>query len=1107
MADSLSVVSARTLATVLEEITSVAQTLERLFIRASENLQDTHSLAAEIVQTVKQLKDFCDEHYDVCDSSDDMKRALFDLVRDLKLVYTECRDLLVAPAEGKVRKLKVTLGARRNRSKIESDVLELRNRVSKCHTQVMMFALMNTESQLVPMDNSGSQILTIIEREIARMQIPDDRLIAFLGTSSAMLSTLPRELSLNIISDTYLRLQIDAIDEYLVELSSAGSYPVEEPMDAYLQPYQPVVVSLGTQDTNTLRQDIIAKTVEIQEFLRNDSSTLSVQTGAWEMVNLSIGLFSLEMYQEAATMGLWTVNLFRTLVATNSAIYSPYLAHSLRHLARYYSEISDFDGARSAIQECITISRRLHNSSTDLELKGQIVPVLTMSAYLASRRGENNRALEDAEEAVRIFEGMIQENRRSYESSIQLIRTEQEWAQALANFSDKAVCDYSRALQQLSNSFQDAGRLAEAINAQQKATTIMAFISRYYPEGTLEPELADMYFRLSHQDFHDVVPLDEALGYAQQAVEVYRKLAEKDSKKHSKSLCHALWEQANILGKQTRYDEALAVWKEIAALARDIMADQLFHANALEQVSWSLRRLKRHDEAASTRAETVKVYNTVLKTTSVTEADTYYDLAVDLQLALRYTEAVRAAQMAVTQYRALAFADPAKYTKNVAKGLNCLTGILIHANEQEQAFNEGHEALKLYESLIRDDSGVLSEYTRCLSLNSFLGVVSSNENKSIERIQDVIRHSRELIKQFPPTAEEESLLIRAIINYSRILTNFNRLPEASVVVQEALVWYDENAATSHKAVFQHMDCLIEIGSLLDHQGFTEKALVPIQKAVDVGKPFSSNPPVASMVAGSMHRCAQLFLEMGRYAEGVVASEEAVAFAREATLENISEFIGCLQVASIAYKYTGQAQKAIDAITEALELCRSEAIAELAKTRVLLLLYLPQCLQYLSSSIAAAGREADALPLAQESVDEALKLKNKLATLSWSDIEPTYMSALSNLATRLAANDDLPRALELTVQCRTYYEGRSQTRNGAYTALACVLVAEGILHCASGRHEEGLAAKAKLEEMQKRLETDFPSLARLVEIELDGEKNLASWIALVAKLDLQCHHQD
>ena len=169
-----------------------------------------------------------------------------------------------------------------------------------------MFAIVGADNQIFVAGQSNARALAAIQQQISSSWVTDDRIVSFLGSNAGALTHLPPSIKTFYVADSYIRMQISTIDEQLSELSSEGSYPVEEPIEAYLLPYQPVIVSHSTEDGATLRQDVIAKIQEIQELVRNDSSTLSIQTGAWEMVNLCTALFSLDMFEEAATMGLWT---------------------------------------------------------------------------------------------------------------------------------------------------------------------------------------------------------------------------------------------------------------------------------------------------------------------------------------------------------------------------------------------------------------------------------------------------------------------------------------------------------------------------------------------------------------------------------------------------------------------------------------------------------------------------------------------------------------------------------------------------------------------------------------------------------------------------------
>ncbi|KDR69596.1 hypothetical protein GALMADRAFT_916705 [Galerina marginata CBS 339.88] len=137
----------------------------------------------------------------------------------------------------------------------------------------------------------------------------------------------------------------------------------------------------------------------------------------------------------------------------------------------------------------------------------------------------------------------------------------------------------------------------------------------------------------------------------------------------------------------------------------------------------------------------------------------------------------------------------------------------------------------------------------------------------------------------------------------------------------------------------------------------------------------------------------------------------------------------------------------------------------------------------------------------------MKAKSTNQIIPLQDIQSTHMDTLHNLSLRFTANDNLPRALDLITEAGAYYEQRAQARNGLYPKFAWILLSQGVLLCAAGRHKEGIEARRKLTDIQERLRAVFPSLAHCVQLKLDREMSRPSWIALVAKLDLHCNHQD
>ena len=72
----------------------------------------------------------------------------------------------------------------------------------------------------------------------------------------------------------------------------------------------------------------------------------------------------------------------------------------------------------------------------------------------------------------------------------------------------------------------------------------------------------------------------------------------------------------------------------------------------------------------------------------------------------------------------------------------------------------------------------------------------------------------------------------------------------------------------------------------------------------------------------------------------------------------------------------------------------------------------------------------------------------------------------------------------------------------YTALANILCALGICYCTMGHHEEGMAMRGELDELQRRLDTNFPSLAWLME--LNWKRRQSNLCGLPFGVDLIYH---
>lgn len=938
-------------------------------------------------------------------------------------------------------------------------------------------------------------------------RVSNDDIIEFMGSNQRTLAKLPPEMSADLISDTYLRLQLDAIHEYLHGLSMKNPRLAEESTALSLCSYESPPTDLPS-DRNTFKQEVIAQTLQIQTCLREDSSHLSIRAGTCSMIDLSHRLYSLDMYEEAASMGAWALNLCRTIAKTTSPLYLPHFVRGLQQLSYIYISIEDDDNAKATIQETLSICRRLYASVATQEVSLKL-EALTTLAYVSDLKDDFKASLESAREGVCMYEKVVI---KSYvpTSDTSADGCHSAWnkeiqCRIMKTLPDKVISDYSKALQQLSFSLQATNQLEDAVQAGLKALDIL-LNSRLFFSDLVQTDIAALFYRLSHRQFHLIVKLDQALMYAEQAIDIYRALYEKNEQKYIVSLFHGLYEKANSLGKLQRYDQALIIWKEMSVLAMNMKDGQVFRADALNGLASCYHGLNQHDEAAIIRTESITIYQTALNSSSDKAAHAYYNLGIDLHFAGRFPEAIEALQTALKIFHFLVFDNPHRFTQNIAESLTQLSLNLIYSNRHEEAFDDGYESLKLHSSMIDEDSCVVPEYAIALRVNFLAAETSEDESKSLERAHYSLYCARHLFIRFPDQCS--MLFIEAILSQADVFYRFDFLLKASTVIQEALNWFDQSPSTAvSKANAEHyMLCLIAYSKLVHHQGFMRERIKLLEKSITIGELYSSDPRIVRLLIESMRCRAETLGWISLHSEAVEASLQCEKLARQHTLDNVVGLVSCLRVCCGAFRDIGEPAKALTYIEEALRLCHTNELNMAAKAGPSAYLFESECLHNLSECLAEMGQEENALFYAQSSLDSVSKLRNRYPTLPWSEIEPSHIAALHTLAMRLAAKGDSLHALEMIVAVRSYYENLAKNTGRVSISLAHALYEEGVLYCSAGRHEEGVVARTKLQDLQNQLDTTLPDFAEQTRLHLAKVKARSSMSNLLAKFDLCCGHQ-
>ncbi|KAF8965715.1 hypothetical protein BDZ97DRAFT_753404 [Flammula alnicola] len=213
-----------TLATALKDLHEVGVKIYELFAKGLQNLRNAQQLMNNMLKTLRALNTFCNDHYENLDRSSSMKAALGDLAEEMLSVYTKCSRLIPPSSEKMMGKIKIAVYSFKNRNKVEELIAELKNHVNECYIQFLLFSNMRIESGVTSgfavLAHSNAEAHRELRMEISNIRLPNSHLYSFTQTYSTTMSRVPDSVPAHVLSDAYLRLQIEAIDKSLKQLSS-----------------------------------------------------------------------------------------------------------------------------------------------------------------------------------------------------------------------------------------------------------------------------------------------------------------------------------------------------------------------------------------------------------------------------------------------------------------------------------------------------------------------------------------------------------------------------------------------------------------------------------------------------------------------------------------------------------------------------------------------------------------------------------------------------------------------------------------------------------------------------------------------------------------------
>lgn len=976
------------------------------------------------------------------------------------------------------------------------------------------------EKTVLLLDQHHRSGLSRIEEIVANLQaggcdVRNARTLAVVDPRALTIS--PQE-----IEALYLHQQVETITDSFRRIASTMASTQEYHNKPYIFPLAPTIIAYDSPSAH--HRHTVSAALEILRILddKRMPSHLSVQRSAWNMVNFAIHLHGLEMYPDAVVMGTWTVDLYRTLVAINAAVFEPYLALALHNLSRYYVDVDDNDKAKLALEESIRIQRGLLPNLSQNNIRLQLSSsLMALWSILSGGKGVEN-GLKAAHESLAILEALgadlnnhvpllvtrpshVSRPSATTQPSLRIASTMNPMSQAtiaphLDDFAMWLDFNTARARHGISCTLYNQGQYSKALEMGQRALDILSDLSYRYP-GIFDAALAGCLVHLSRPYVGVDRSTEDTLHISEQAVRLYRQLCRTRPKKFTKFLVETLWEYAILLIEVEKYEVAESIAAEAVDTVRRSEKDRMLLADALHHASWILRRMNLYESAVSLRREVVAIYREVMKESNAklppeSLADRMCDLANELHLANRIDDAVAVCQEAVDLYRSIVGSNSSRsQMAGLAMSLSHLTHTMNMIKKHDLAMQAGSEALELYRGLVHDDSYFVHHFLVTLRRTSFASCYSDDPQALIRNAQIIsdyrtleVHHARPDVRWGLANALKDRDFIlgkhrqhhEALLNSEQLVRTIRSIPvdgvEAAVTLMEGLSVHAENLA---------------------HAGRMGEAIIFCEEGISHARHIAYSADLHHdfdlALADILYEYSQCLRAVGRTTEAFTASEEIVVIHRRHP--SAEDGVCRLREHSINLRLAKRYMEAVEFGKEAVKNCR-----RMDSATVLADVLLPYALESLSTCLADSGDEDQALTVIKEAVEFYRKTKsNGYLTSTWAYVEVLYADALVNLASRSMAKETWDTAEAALLEAKDIYQSRAIVAPGYYPDLAITLDLTAVFLCAVGRGNDTTLAMQDLAERQLRLKALYPEIAMLAQMALDDLRTTPSQRKLRQKI--------
>ncbi|KAF9554040.1 hypothetical protein CPC08DRAFT_727450 [Agrocybe pediades] len=607
-----------TLATAVKDLTELAQKLHESFTQPRRNMRLAQSLAADTLEIVQDLDKYYQSHRNALDKMPEVRDAVVALTKDMKSVYDKCLpffQLETSPPKG-IRKTILLIELWMKRKELESNIRNLKEQANKCYRRFTTHTQLGTVVAIGELKDAVADGFSSTDRQLSALQVSDENVLAFMGSTRGVLFTLPPGVTLSedLVFKLYLRGQVNKIDSILKDLVSKQSYLSEESDTPHVEPDTPhvepdaphaepdvppaepfFVASILFKtfaEVELVKGNAIADLIKVQRGLQNVKVYRStIQEGAEALNKLSVDLLRLEMYSECPILSVWSVDLYRMLSKSHRDAYAPKLAVALCTLATLSFNTGNLSQAIAASKEGLDLLETIAHIPGISQVKAAM---LTQSARVRRENKEDpSGPLQAIQESVSLFERlgvdrMTITGPESQTSSASIGGVQRR---------DTLILQYAVALDALRLCLHDSQKQQEALDVAKKAFGIFHKLAQCY--GNVGSRIVDLCTFICQDAFRDKIPLSNALTYAEDALKISESV-EEISWGEAEDITDALAVKTNLLIRSRRPSDALATFQKLASRVRRMTEDQWMPVRMLQFSSSIFYELGYYTEAVTT---------------------------------------------------------------------------------------------------------------------------------------------------------------------------------------------------------------------------------------------------------------------------------------------------------------------------------------------------------------------------------------------------------------------------------------------------------------------------------------------------------------------------